>query len=571
MLLARLTARSTDGKGDTRMCRNGTLLPTVLLWLGCMGSVLPVHAQDMQFGLDESGQSAPATPAAGGPPSEALGNALRLYTQERYQEASVQFQRVVEGETPDAPANVQKAQFFLGKSLYHLHYYQSALAVFDEISEQGRAHTFFDQTLQWLAQLASQLPEPAGIIDKIGRFGVEQLDQFNSPENADLYNQLLYLMGRSKYNQGEFDKAIELFGRVDKENKWYVNARFFTGISYIRMRKAQPAAAAFRDIITALDEEEVEGVDDPARMKDLAWISLARVYYTAANRTTPEGERKVDGVLLGNAVEAWTQLEPESEYWLDSLFEASWAFFLADEYSRALGNVHTLNAPYFTNYFYPEALVLKAVVFFSNCQMQNATAVVQQFHEKYDPVKTKLDELLNKYQDNAQFFEFLQAIRAGKADLTREVRGVVRSALSDRAVLANLEYVALLDDENRNLEQSPAQFKGSSLGARIQQDVLVAKSFAVDQAGDTAKARYNRLIDDMQDLANQIDTVEIEVLNYQRGQISAELQQQQTAAGQSTGGSVFVSPEHNVWPFNGEYWRDELGYYRQEVTYKCGR
>jgi TolA-binding protein len=536
-----------------------------------MGSVLPAHAQDMQFGLDESGQSAPATPAAGGPPSEALGNALRLYTQERYQEASVQFQRVVEGETPDAPANVQKAQFFLGKSLYHLHYYQSALAVFDEISEQGRAHTFFDQTLQWLAQLASQLPEPAGIIDKIGRFGVEQLDQFNSPENADLYNQLLYLMGRSKYNQGEFDKAIELFGRVDKENKWYVNARFFTGISYIRMRKAQPAAAAFRDIITALDDEEVEGVDDPARMKDLAWISLARVYYTAANRTTPEGERKVDGVLLGNAVEAWTQLEPESEYWLDSLFEASWAFFLADEYSRALGNVHTLNAPYFTNYFYPEALVLKAVVFFSNCQMQNATAVVQQFHEKYDPVKTKLDELLNKYQDNAQFFEFLQAIRAGKADLTREVRGVVRSALSDRAVLANLEYVSLLDEENRNLEQSPAQFKGSSLGARIQQDVLVAKSFAVDQAGDTAKARYNRLIDDMQDLANQIDTVEIEVLNYQRGQISAELQQQQTAAGQSTGGSVFVSPEHNVWPFNGEYWRDELGYYRQEVTYKCGR
>lgn len=560
-----------DGKGDTRMCRNGTLLHTVLLWLGCMGSVLPVHAQDMQFGLDESGQRAPASPPAGGPPSEALGNALRLYTQERYQEASVQFQRVVEGETPDAPANVQKAQFFLGKSLYHLHYYQSALAVFDEISEQGRAHTFFDQTLQWLAQLASQLPEPAGIIDKIGRFGVEQLDQFNSPENADLYNQLLYLMGRSKYNQGEFDKAIELFGRVDKENKWFVNARFFTGISYIRMRKAQPAASAFRDIITALDEEEVEGVDDPARMKDLAWISLARVYYTAANRTTPEGERKVDGVLLGNAVEAWTQLEPESEYWLDSLFEASWAFFLADEYSRALGNVHTLNAPYFTNYFYPEALVLKAVVFFSNCQMSNATAVVQQFHERYDPVRTKLDELLAKYQDNAQFFEFLQAIRSGKTDLDKSVRGVVRSALSDRAVLANLEYVALLDDENRNLEQSPAQFKGSSLGARIQQDVLVAKSFAVDQAGDTAKARYNRLIDDMQDLANQVDTVEIEVLNYQRGQISAELQQQQTAAGQSTGGTVFVSPEHNVWPFNGEYWRDELGYYRQEVTYKCGR
>ena len=124
------------------------------------------QAQDMKFGLQETGSAAPpAGPPAEGPPSEALANALRLYQQEQHAEAAVQFQRVVEGETQDAPANVQKAQFFLGKSLYHLRYYQSALAVFDEISEQGRNNLFFDQTLQWLAQLGAQLPEPAGIID----------------------------------------------------------------------------------------------------------------------------------------------------------------------------------------------------------------------------------------------------------------------------------------------------------------------------------------------------------------------------------------------------------------------
>jgi outer membrane protein assembly factor BamD (BamD/ComL family) len=523
----------------------------------------------MTFTVDETGQ--PPAPPAEGPPSEALANALRLYQQERYQEAAVQFQRVVEGETQDAPANVQKAQFFLGKSLYHQHYYQSALAVFDEISEQGRNNLFFDQTLQWLAQLGSQLPEPAGIIDKIGRFGVDQLAQFDNADNADLYNQLLYLMGRSKYNQGEFEQAIDLFRKVDRTNKWYVKARFFEGISYIRMRKAQPAATAFREIIEAIDSNDVTGVEDTDRMKDLAWISLARVYYTAANKVNAEGERKVDGVLLGNAVEAWNKIDSGSEYWLDSLFEESWAFFLADEYSRALGNVHTLFSPYFKESFYPEALVLKAVVFFTNCQMKNATAMVQLFHEKYEPVKTKLDELLAKYQDNAAFFDFLKQVRAGEANLPPETRAIIASALSDRAVLANLEYVALLEQEEQTLNKSPSQFKGSSLGARILQDILVAKSFAIDQAGEIAKARYNRLVDEMQDLSNQIDTVEIEVLNYERGQLDRELQAQLTAASESTGGNVFVSPEHNVWPFRGEYWRDELGYYRQQVTYKCGR
>ena len=552
------------------MCNNRTLSVFIALSLLLL-IALPAQAQDMQFGLEETG-TGPAGPPAEGPPSETLANGLRLYTQESYQEAAVQFQRVVEGQTRDAPANVQKAQFFLGKSLYHLQFYQSALAVFDEVSDKGRRHLYFDQTLQWLAQLASQLPEPAGIIDKVGRFGVEQLGQFNTADNEALYNQMLYLMGRSMYNQGEFDQAVGLFKQIDAKSKYYIHARFFEGISYIRLRKAQPASRAFREILEAIERGDLEGIEDEERMRDLAWISLARVYYTAANRTNNEtGERQVDGVLLGNAVEAWTQIDTESEYWLDSLFEASWAFFLADEFSRALGNIHTLNSPYFIGAFYPEAMVLKSVVFFSNCQMENASAVVAQFHEKYDPVRTKLGEILAQYQDNQAFFEFLQKVREGSAELTPEIRPIIESALSDRQVIGNVEYVALLEQEEKKLQQGAVQFRDSSLGGRILQDILVAKSFAIDQTGDLAKGRYNRLIAEMQDLANQVDTVEIEILNYIRGQLSAELQDQQTIAGQSTGGRVEVDSEHVVWPFDGEYWRDELGFYRQEVTYKCGR
>lgn len=551
------------------MCNSRTVVWVLSLVVG-VSAAAGAGAQDMSFGLEETG-AAPSGPPAEGPPSEALANALRLYQQERHEEASVQFQRVVEGESPDAPGNVQKAQFFLGKSLYHLHYYQSALAVFDEISQLGRGHLFFDQTLQWLAQLATQLPESAGIIDKVGRFGTDQLEQFNTAENLELYHQLLYLMGRSKYNQGEFEAAIELFGQVGRESKTYVHARFFEGISYIRMRRAQPAATAFREIVEGIEAGDVSGVDNTDRMRDLAWISLARVYYSAANKITEDGDREVNGEFLGGAVDAWSRIGAESEYWLDSLFEASWAFFLADEYARALGNIHTLYSPYFRQAFYPEAAVLKAVVFFSNCQMENASAMVQQFHQQYDPVKDKLDEILARYPDNQQFFDFLKKVREGTANLPREIRGIVGSALSDRTVLANLEYVALLEGEEKTLSRSASPFKNSSLGARILQDILVAKSFAIDQAGDIAKGRYSRLIEEMQDLSNQIDTVEIEVLNYQRGQIGDELQGAMQLAGQSTGGSVEVDSEHVVWPFNGEYWRDELGYYRQEVTYKCGR
>jgi tetratricopeptide (TPR) repeat protein len=486
-------------------------------------------------------------------------------------EASVQFQRVVGGETDDAPANVQKAQFFLGKALYHLHFYQSALAIFDEITQAGPGHIYFGQTLQWLAQLATQLPEPAGIIEKVGRYGVEQLDQFNTSENAELYNQLLYLMGRFKYQQGEFEEAIQLFQRVSQSSSYFVNARFFEGIAHVRLRRAQPAVTAFRAIIEAIDGG-ARGVDDTARMRNLAWLSLARVYYAAANRTDAEtGERAVDGRLLGNAVEAWNRVDQASEYWLDALFEESWAFFIADEYARAMGNIHTLFSPYFDDGYYPEALVLKAVVFFSACQIDNAQAMIDLFHDRYDPVAAELNSTLDQYQDNQQFFDFLTRVRSGEANLSPRIRGVVGTALSDRTLLRNLEYVRLLDAEEARLGSSATEFQNSPLGDRIRQDILVARSFAVEQTGDLARGRYTRLIDELNELMTQVDTVSLEIDTYRRGEITAELEEQQRELQRSGGLQVNVDEEHQMWPFDGEYWRDELGFYRQQVTSQCGR
>lgn len=547
----------------------GTLVGAFALSVLGMSVTVRASAQDMVFTTEETGQ-APAPPQEG-PPSEALANALRLYQQERYMESSVQFQRVVEGETQDAPANVQKAQFFLGKALYHLRFYQSALAIFDEITQQGQGHNYFGQTLQWLAQLATQLPEPAGIIEKVGRYGADQLEQFNTPESVDLYHQLIYLMGRFKYSQGEFEEAIQLFGRVDRSSDYFVYARFFEGIAHVRTRRAQPAIQSFRAINEAIGEG-VSGIEDTQRMSDLAWLSLARVYYTAANRTDAEtGDRTIDGTLLGNAVIAWNSIGTGSEYWLDALFEESWAFFLADEYSRAMGNVHTLFSPYFDDAYYPEALVLKAVIFFSACQVENSEAMIALFHERYDPVQAELQSTLAQFEDNQQFFEFLQRVRSGEANLSPRIRGVVASALSDRTLLRHLEYVRLLEAEETRLSSSPEEFKNSSLGSRILQDIFVAKSFAIDQTGDLARGRYNRLIDDLNELMNQVDTVELEIATYARNQLSQEMQDQQAELARSSGLNVEVDEEHQMWPFNGEYWRDELGFYRQQVTSQCGR
>ncbi|MDB4988553.1 MAG: hypothetical protein JWN04_3731, partial [Myxococcaceae bacterium] len=200
------------------------------LVLGCLGSASVLlsdstaSAQDMSFDMKETGQAANAKAPSETPPSEALASALRLYQGKKYAEAAVQFQRLVEGETKDTEGNKQKAQFFLGKSLFYLKYYQSSLAVFDEISQMGKGHLYFDQTLQWLAQLALRLPEPAGIIEKVGRYDLSQIEEAKSGDGKKFYSQMLYLLGRSKYSQGEFEEAIKLFEQVPSDSDFYVQA-----------------------------------------------------------------------------------------------------------------------------------------------------------------------------------------------------------------------------------------------------------------------------------------------------------------------------------------------------------
>src|SRR4029077_97995 len=98
------------------------------------------------------------------------------------------------------------------------------------------------------------------------------------------------------------------------------------------------------------------------------------------------------------------------------------------------------------------------------------------------------------------------------------------------------------------------------------QDVLVARSFAEAEAGALARARAERLLSELEEGAHQGDTGEIAMLNYQRNRIGTPPNTPSPA-----GRSVQVDSEHVRWPFNGEYWRDELGYYRQELSSLCDK
>ena len=523
--------------------------------------------------LDEGAPAAQA-PVVAGQMTEAAASAKQLFDKEKWNDAAQALHRVVNGETGDDPGNKQLAEYFLAISLYRLKFYQASYAIFSVVADNPN-HVKFKETLLWLAKLATQLPEPADIIERVGKYNDEQVARFDNDQQRDLYWQLNYMLGRYKYRNRQFEEAIRLFQKVDRRSEYYVKSQFFTGISYVQVRKSIPAVQAFQRIQKALDEG-VEGVEDESRLRDLASLSMARTYYSSSIKTDAEtNQPTVDSTKLSAAVKYWNQVDVASEYWLDALFEESWAYFMAGDYPHALGNIHTLQSPYFPNSFYPEASVLKAVIYFSNCNYEAATTVVAQFNKKYTPIKEQLEKVLKNYKgENKEepFFKFLLQVRAGGGNLDERIRPIVENALSDRQLLRNIDYVTLLEEEDKRFKKSPPSFQSSSIGQQVGDALKLARDLAVRQAGELALSRYQRNVDELNEHLRDGEKILIDITAAQRNLLDEKISTGQVSASESkTFGDVKPDEEHVIWPFDGEYWRDELGFYRQRVVSACGR
>ena len=157
--------------------------------------------------------------AASTPPSKTLERAIKLYDKKDFFSASIELKKVLDGESGEDAKNKQRAEFFMGKTLYQMGFYAGSLAYFDKIVQAGDNHTYHGAALKWLAALSRVLPETSGILEKIGTY--DALGARTTLRSRRVKDELLFLLGRHYYKQGDgdFDKAIGLFQQVDREQR----------------------------------------------------------------------------------------------------------------------------------------------------------------------------------------------------------------------------------------------------------------------------------------------------------------------------------------------------------------
>ena len=485
--------------------------------------------------------------------SRTLDRAVKLYDKKDWYSASIELQKVLSGQE-DAKSK-QRAEFFMGKTLYQLGFYAGSLAYFDKIVTAGKDHTYHGAALKWLAALSRVLPETSGILEKIGTYDPAALDD---PIMAEVKDELMFLLGRNYFRrggEGDMDKAIELFRSVSRQSEFFIKAKFFEGVTYVRKYEGKPAVDAFKEILVIGQEKPPQyKPEDIVQYNELAILQMARVFYSTQQFDT--------------SIKYYEKLEQASPDWTTSLFEASWAYFMKTNNSKALGNIHSLNAPFFEDEFYPESVLLRAVIYFNYCLYDRALEAIQEFDTKYRPLTKNLRDLLAKYDDNAEFYDYIKKVIAGRAGLDDKTQRLVMSVLTDKTIRKEFAWVEELQKELDALGKADKAWQTTQVAAEVNQELTVQKSLADGNAGKVARDRVERLVKELAALSRDGRKIQFEILNAMAEKISAESLKTRVSADHKEE-PIVVDDEHFMWKFNGEYWKDELGYYRFRIRSKC--
>lgn len=540
----------------------GFLVGALLLWSSS------ATAQTMEFGEEEAEETMGEEEeegegkegAEGGEVSdkarEFLEEGKDLYKKEKYDEASLVFFRVVNQEEVSSPGAVPEARYQLGKTLIQMKLYQGALSQFSEIVDQGQSNPYYVPTLNGLLSLSEVIPAEPQLRENLASYA----DLFPDQVPNNYRDRYAYLTGRHFYSKMNVEQATRMFEAVKQGSKFYAKARYILGTTHVANYNAKPAVAAFKDVLRFLTtkEENSRLSDEEKKLKELTNLAMARVFYSTGDYET--------------SLKYFDKINRGSPRWPQALFEESWAYFQIDRYNKALGNLHSLNSPFFQDSYFPEGPILAAVIYFYNCKYERVQNQLEEFEYRYEPLKDEMQAVLDGEGEGAEMYKWYRELKAGNVDYDEDVRRVVEAALEDKQVRAKFELVDLIDDEIEKIKSMPSSWKTSGLGQALMQEANLAQSFATEDAGSLARQRLNRRVEKLSDLINQKKEINFEIAKAKRGQLSAEIPSaQEIEANRKAPDEIDVGGEEMYWKFNGEYWRDELGHYYFNIGSQCQR
>jgi tetratricopeptide (TPR) repeat protein len=422
----------------------------------------------------------------------------------------------------------------LGKVLASFDLPYSALVAYQGALETDAALT--QDSVQTAIELADKVGDTA-ILERVfaDNLGLKVSDATRS--------RMAYLAAREAHARKMYPLALASLSMVVESDPFFPEAKALEGVT---MSLLGNPAGSLAPLQMALGTGKALGRNE--RFMNTVTINLGRAYYASSN--------------FPRAIEYFAQVDRGSRMWTEAQFERSWAHFRLQDTNGVLSLLQTHDSPFMEAYYFPEASLLKVYSLFLMCKFPEATKEIDRFKAKYEPKIAELRAV--EARDPADLFDAMaKHIEGGRSDLPSMISW--RFEEEDR-FNDSLGAVRSAEDEKKRLQNVSANpFSGWA-----SDEVEARRQWLVNSEGRRIKNRAKRMADELAQMMDDVEISKLDMMDFERRLFQAASARGDMLETRDTvKRTQRIRKNERYWPWEGEYWADEVGYYRINSKPDC--
>lgn len=480
--------------------------------------------------------------------SNPLNTALQLSRNQKYAESSQILFRLMYN--PRFRSQQARIRYLLGLNLWKMKMYQLSAFQFISVVKSGSGK-YLDLSLEKLSMVADQLGDDSLLNYAISRVSV---NKFPASQRDMLY----FRIGEYQQRNGQFKEAAESYSRVGTNSPLYSRAKYQQGLVLNLAGNTPAAIETFDELIVA---RQRNGVTDPARVAAL--MGKARALYQL---------KKWD-----EAIEFYRQVPRDTPFWHDTIFESSWAMMRSGRFRSALSNFHSLHSAFYEDHYLPESLLLRSIVYLYICKNEELNKVLDLFLKIYKPVYVNVDRLIDSKSSPAEYFNMISKImiqkKKGNVPANSAMPYLVAQKISQEGDFQkSYSYIRKLLEERMVFRKQSTAWQSSDLGKYAKKVLDTRIQKAKVRAGRQIRTHLLAIKQELVELFEQEGFIRYESINSKKEELKKEIASKDLPREQvddDRARNFYIQNGYQYWPFQGEYWLDEIGNYHYVGTQSC--
>lgn len=361
-------------------------------------------------------------------------------------------------------------------------------------------------------------------------------------QTDDVRGQMAYLAAKENVRAQSYGVALGILKMVPRGDPLYPESKSLEGVILSTQER-------WAEALTAFTEAQKASTGKSQDFQDMLALNLARAYYGAGN--------------YPQAMRAFAAVSRASNLWPEAQFERAWAHFRVDDYNGALGQLLSLDNAFFADFYYPEADLLRVYSMFLMCKLPEANTGIEGFGKKYQPVADALKTWGGKSE--AETFDAARLFRE-KGDTGGLPPMILRPWATEQRFGDSIASVQKADDELARLKNVAA----NPFSDR-------AKMWITDRRNEVVRAEGGRIKGRISEQQAQLSVMltDVKIFSVDVGDLNAKILRLAAEIGKMPDAANTVKREDRLrkgwreWPYEGEVWADELGYYRVATQPEC--